>query len=233
MARETTIGGSTTSRNGLLNVGSTTRREGVMVEIKRGIVRGQLQPGQKLTEAALSESLGVSRPTVREALNQLCQEGLLVQEPYRGLRVASMDSQAIIDIAEARVAIDLQAIKAILDDESAVRMAAVEEAWSQFEVLAFAEDPVVQHDAHVNFHRRLWAASENYLLNKLWPVTEAHLTIALAQDQSTRLDPQRAYDIHLRIVEAIRTRDMRKIRNALEAHTIESAYELVEIISAT
>src|SRR5690242_612850 len=116
-ARATPSGGAA-----LLPVASTTRRDGVIAEIKRGIVLGTLQPGEKLTEAQLSSSLSVSRPTVREALNQLAQEGLIVQEPYRGLRVASLDAKALVDIAEARVAIDMQAMTAILADASGRRL---------------------------------------------------------------------------------------------------------------
>ena len=220
------------SASALLPVASTTRRDGVIAEIKRAIVLGALQPGEKLTEAQLSSSLSVSRPTVREALNQLAQEGLLVQEPYRGLRVASLDAKALLDIAEARVAIDMQAMTAILADGSGRRLEMVMDSWREYARLAFDPDPLVQHDAHLRFHRSIWAASENYLLLKLWPVTEAHITIALAQDQFTRSDPQRAFEVHERLVDAIRTRNLDKIRAAFVAHTIDSAEELVALMAA-
>jgi DNA-binding GntR family transcriptional regulator len=216
------------SNSGLMNIGPTTRRQGVTAAIKQAIVIGDLKPGQKLTEASLSTSLGVSRPTVREALNQLNQEGLLVQEPYRGLRVTALDAEAIADIAEARLAIDLQAVRAIIADDSHVRLHSLEQAWSAYELTAFSDDPVVLHEAHVEFHRKMWVASENYLFKRLWPVTEAHLTIALAQDQSARPDPHRAHHTHLRIMEAVRNGDIAAAHDALYAHTIESAQALVD-----
>jgi len=77
---------------GLAPVASISRRDGVMNEIRRAIILGTIKPGEKLTENKLSAALNVSRPTMREALAQLSQEGLLVQEPYRGLRVADLDA---------------------------------------------------------------------------------------------------------------------------------------------
>ncbi|KHL05545.1 GntR family transcriptional regulator, partial [Sinomonas humi] len=64
-------------------VAGITRRDGAIQEIRRAIVRGGLLPGEKVTEVGLATQLGVSRPTLREALNQLAREGLLVQEPFR------------------------------------------------------------------------------------------------------------------------------------------------------
>lgn len=182
------------SSPGLAPISSMSRRDGVMTQIRRAIVTGTLKPGEKLTENRLSTALNVSRPTIREALAQLAQEGLLVQEPYRGLRVADLDAAAIMDIARTRVALDMLAVEGILDDPSGRRPARVQAAWAEYERLPFDADPIEAYESHIAFHRAIWTASENTLLIRLWPVTEAHITIALAQDQATRSDPRRAHD---------------------------------------
>ncbi|MDQ0680444.1 DNA-binding GntR family transcriptional regulator [Arthrobacter pascens] len=214
-------------------VASVSRRDGVINEIRRAVVLGSIKPGEKLTEVQLSEWLSVSRPTVREALNQMAQEGLLVQEPYRGLRVATLDAAAIMDLANTRMALDMLAAAAIVDDESGRRMRMVEDGWREYSRLAMDPDPVVQHENHVAFHRKIWAASENALLLRLWPVTEAHVTIILAQDQATRADPARAHRVHEKLVEAIRTKDMDVIKKAFTEHTIDSAEELIALLGPT
>jgi DNA-binding GntR family transcriptional regulator len=215
----------------LMPAESVSRRDAVIAQIKRGIVLGGIKPGDKLTESYLSTALGVSRPTVREALNQVAQDGLLIQEPYRGLRVADLDAAAVLDIADVRMALDMQAASAILADRTGRRMQLLMAAWSDYERHAFASDPLVQHEAHLAFHRSIWAASENTFLMRLWPATEAHITIALAHDQATRHDPQRAHAVHAAIIDAIQTRDMEQIRAAFVAHTIDSAKELVAIMT--
>lgn len=207
-----------------------SRRDGVMQRIRRAIVMGTLKPGEKLTENRLAASLNVSRPTMREALMQLAQEGLIIQEPYKGLRVADLDPKDILDIASTRIALDTLAVTEILADPTDRRLAMVRTAWSAYDRLPFDADPVVAHEAHIAFHRSLWVASENTLLLRLWPVIEAHLTIALARDQATRDDPRRAHDVHEAMVDAIEARDMTAVAAALDAHTMRSARELVAIL---
>jgi DNA-binding GntR family transcriptional regulator len=223
------LGTLTGGVGGLSPVASVSRRDAVMNEIRRGIVSGSIKPGDKLTEVKLSAMLNVSRPTIREALTQLAQEGLLVQEPYRGLRVAMLDAAAVLDIARTRMALDMLAIASILEDSSGRRMGIVEASWAEYDKVAFHPDPVVLHEAHIAFHRSIWAASENALLLRLWPVTEAHLTIALAQDQATRADPVRAHAVHEQLVKTMKTGDMAAIEEAFRIHTIGSAKEFIAL----
>lgn len=209
---------------------TVSRRDGAIQEIRRAVVRGLLKPGEKLTEVGLSQMLSVSRPTIREALNQLAQEGLLVQEPYRGLRVATVDVDQVLDIANTRQALDMLAVDGLLEDSTGGRMDMVRQAWADFERVEDDPDPLIRHEAHIDFHRRIWAASENTLLLRLWPVIEAHITIALAQDQAVRSDPQRAKVVHHHLVDSLLSGNRDAIEEAFRVHTIESARELIELI---
>jgi DNA-binding GntR family transcriptional regulator len=217
---------------GLSPVASISRRNAVMNEIRRAVVLGHLAPGAKLTENRLSASLNVSRPTMREALAQLAQEGLIIQEPYRGLRVADPDPGAILDIARTRVALDMLAAQDVLADPIGGRLERVRAAWSSYSKLPFDADPMEAHEAHIDFHRRIWEASENTLLMRLWPVTEGHLTIVLAHDQATQGTPRRAAYLHERLVEAIGGGDLDQVHDALVAHTMDPAEELAAILTA-
>lgn len=82
----------------------------VSEQIRRKLVDGELTPGQRLSEAALSESLEISRNTLREAFRLLTKEGLLKHEPNRGVSVAIPSIAAIIDIYRVRRLIECQAL---------------------------------------------------------------------------------------------------------------------------
>jgi DNA-binding GntR family transcriptional regulator len=208
---------------------STPRREAAVSQIRRAVVAGELRPGEKLREVALAGALDVSRATLREAMNVLVQDGLLVQEPYRGVSVARLDADELRDLARTRVPLDLIAVRGILDDPSGRRRAVLREVWERFDRDALDPDPLVQHEAHVALHHGIWAASENSMLLRLWPVTEAVTTIALAQDQARRSDPLRAHALHRRLVEVVLAGDLGAAEAELQQHIVDSAEELLAL----
>jgi GntR family transcriptional regulator of vanillate catabolism len=74
----------------------------VALKIREMILRGELQPGQRLGEEALAERLGVSRTPIRQALPALAREGLLAAAGRRGYRVRSFSPQDVLDAIETR-----------------------------------------------------------------------------------------------------------------------------------
>jgi DNA-binding GntR family transcriptional regulator len=208
---------------------ATPQREAVVTAIRRAVVLGELTPGEKLREVRLASALDVSRPTLREALNLLVQEGWLVQQPYRGYSVTALDPAAIKDIARTRVPLDLIAVTGILEDPSGRRLQLVRNAWERYAAVGPDADPLAQHEAHVALHHGIWVASENSMLLRLWPVMEALTTIALAQEQAARHDPERAHRVHHDLVEAILNRDPARIERELTRHTLDSAEELLTL----
>jgi biotin operon repressor len=89
-----------------------TRREEVAMRIWRALLAGKLRPGQRIKEVHLAEALGVSRPTVRESLQQLIHEGLLIQVPYKGTHVAQPTREELADLAEVRATLETMAVQA-------------------------------------------------------------------------------------------------------------------------
>ena len=207
---------------------TTPQREVVVTAIRRAVVLGDLKPGDKLREVKLAAALDVSRPTLREALHQLVQEGWLVQEPYRGFSVTALDEAAVLDLARTRVPLDLIAVTAILEDTSRRRLQRVRDAWERY-ATTDSRDPLARHEAHIALHHGIWAASENTMLLRLWPVTEAVTTIALAQDQSVRDNPERAHLMHADLIESVLSCDLARVERELVRHTLESAEELLAL----
>ena len=67
----------------------------VALRLREMILRGELEPGQRLAEVALAERLGVSRTPIRQALPALAREGLLAAAGRRGYVVRSFSAQDV------------------------------------------------------------------------------------------------------------------------------------------
>lgn len=81
-------------------------RDQVGNQLRLSIIEGVLKPGTRLVERELCQQMGVSRPSVREALRQLENEGLIVNLPNRGPIVAVVSPKAAADIYQVRSAIE-------------------------------------------------------------------------------------------------------------------------------
>src|SRR5919107_4740114 len=88
---------------------TSTRREEVSARIRRALLTGELRPGQRIKEVRLAEALGVSRPTLRESLQQLIHEGALIQVPYKGIHVAQPTLEELRDVSEVRMPLETMA----------------------------------------------------------------------------------------------------------------------------
>src|SRR4051794_19139332 len=80
--------------------------ESVLAMLRMAIIKGQLPSGAHLLELQLAERLGVSRGPVREALMRLEQEGLVINQPYRGKFVADISAQTIHEIYSLRILLE-------------------------------------------------------------------------------------------------------------------------------
>ena len=90
----------------LLRLEKTSLREQALTALRRAITTGQLKPGTHLVETELSEALQISRGTLREAMRQLQQEGLISAGARGRLSVRHLDAKEIRDIFDVRAALE-------------------------------------------------------------------------------------------------------------------------------
>ena len=69
----------------------------IIEHIKDSILNGELCPGDKVNEAHLASRLSISRAPIREALQMLVQEGLIIAIPQRGKFITSLTAKEIQD----------------------------------------------------------------------------------------------------------------------------------------
>ena len=84
-------------------------------QLREQIVQGMFRPGEQINESVLASQLSTSRGPVREALQRLCQEGILVSRRNRGVFVLELAMEDIREIYAVRVAVESTAADALLD----------------------------------------------------------------------------------------------------------------------
>ena len=83
-------------------VNDMTLREQILERLRDYIVSGELEPGRRLTEQALSDALKVSRGPLREAIRELVEIGLIVSSPYKGIFVRSITRKDLEELYSLR-----------------------------------------------------------------------------------------------------------------------------------
>ena len=102
-------------------------RDQVADHLRASIIGGVLKPGARLVERELCEQMGVSRPSVREALRQLENEGLITNLPNRGPIVVVVSAKAAAEIYEVRSALEGLAARLFARNASAEAMAKIKQ----------------------------------------------------------------------------------------------------------
>jgi DNA-binding GntR family transcriptional regulator len=90
-------------------------RTQVYDELKKLILSGVLRPGERLHERDLTKRLGVSRTPLREALNQLSSDGLVINRPQRGHFVQAYDAKTVDDLYRLRALLERHAIELAIE----------------------------------------------------------------------------------------------------------------------
>ncbi|OLB77107.1 MAG: hypothetical protein AUI14_17240 [Actinobacteria bacterium 13_2_20CM_2_71_6] len=168
-----------------MNIGATHRplRDKVVDELRKRIIDGVYEPGDRLTEERLADDFGVSRNPVREAIRVLEAEGFLYAQPRRGAVVARMSVQDIEDLFDVRLS--LEALAATLAAERAGPGGAA------ILTKLLAKAPTTKRIAdlaalNTEFHSTICALAGNALLTGLMESLHGRLQWVYRQSAETR-----------------------------------------------
>src|SRR5690242_17868944 len=105
--------------------GHRTLAEKAFETLHGAIVTGRLQPGTRLPIEVLAEVLEMSPMPIREAVRRLDAAGLVENIPHRGARVTELSVTDLAEVYEARLALEVLAIRRAAErfDERAAALA--------------------------------------------------------------------------------------------------------------
>jgi len=118
------------------------------------IIRGEIAPDARLRQDHIAEEFGTSHVPVREAFRRLEAQGLAINLPRRGVRVASFDLKEVREVAEMRAALEGLALKHAAQHLTPAILDAAEEATREGDA---AGDVHAWEEANRRFHRLILA----------------------------------------------------------------------------
>lgn len=191
--------------------------------LKDAIFAGTLKPGDPIRELGIAKSLEVSQATVRQALVQLAQAGLVVREQNRRTTVTSFSRDEVRDRLNMRISLEeLAAVQASTRMQSAERDRLSTLAADLAKTIA-AGDHYENVVADIRFHRFIWECSGSAILLTTLDQLTTPLFAFLSVLHQTGLHDLRQTKPHERIVDALRRRDPDRIRREIRFH-IEGSY---------
>ncbi|MES5098663.1 GntR family transcriptional regulator [Agrobacterium sp. BA1120] len=148
----------------------------VAKDIRDLLIIGALTPGQRLSEAAFSERLDVSRNSLREAFRLLTKDGLLRHEANRGVFVSVPSTEQIIDIYRVRRMLECGALRQAWQKHPSVATMrqAVEHAKKQRELGDWRE----VGSANMRFHAAVVDLSDSSRLSDFYARVAAELRLS-------------------------------------------------------
>ncbi|MGD9527413.1 GntR family transcriptional regulator [Pseudonocardia sp.] len=207
----------------------TTTRPGNTVEeiyltLRKRIIEGFYVPGTRMSQSGLSKELRISRTPLREALQRLEGDGLLVSQANRGMEVAPTDVDQIEQYYAIRLLVEpptIAAILAELDETELAKMAA------ELDTMEAARNRIRNfQEAHLRFHEfciqhypPAIADLTHSLHLKIYRHQRLYFSRPQVPDDFTRVDRM--------FLEAMRGGDAELARRLLEFHLIDAAMGLV------
>lgn len=204
----------------------------VTEQIRDAILSGVYPPGMQLNEKLVADSCGVSRGPVREAIQRLLQEGLLVSVPHRGVFVPELTEDDLEDIYFTRDAVERAALRRIAHSDGrqalserllqvadAMREAVEQEEWTDVAAL------------DIRFHTELVDAAGSQRLSRLFATLMAEMGLCLNQLLGVYRGRERLIEEHERVANLIASGNEQQLEEAIADHlqepveTIREAWE--------
>ena len=191
--------------------------------VRDAIEKGELSPGDRISEYKTASWLKISRTPAREGLLRLEAEGLLTYHPRRGLVVASVDSEALKELFIAREVIEGALAGLAAQNGSGPEIDAILELTEQEPALIEDRERMYQHNK--DFHQQIRRASHNRYLTKFIGTLDD--IVAADRRGSSLVEPERRKAVieeHRKLAKAIADRNVAMAQELATSH-IRAAYQ--------
>jgi DNA-binding GntR family transcriptional regulator len=208
--------------------------------LREEITTGQLKPGQRVTERALAQHLGVSPTPVREALQRLEQERLIERDAVRSIRVAEPSVARLYELSLIEVALRGVAARLAAERATDQEVKRILEACDRAEALADRTDWTKSRVREIlkvtrGFHRLVnEAAHTRTLIDMISTATAFDWAFRLKWSTDSHPDLaslHRSLAQHRSVAAAIQARDAAAAEDAMRLHSAARSNAYLEIVA--
>jgi DNA-binding GntR family transcriptional regulator len=195
-----------------------TLKESVYNQLENLLTTGQLERNEVYSANKFSDTLGVSRTPVREALMQLVSEGYLRAIDGRGFEVRSFSTQEIKDVFETRKLIETHIVRQILNQITLTDIQKLKSFVDAMEQSAQQNDPVKFLEADQNFHFQLIHSYPNHHIASI--MNNIRNLISILGHQIVGLNDRfrEVINEHKQIVAALEKKDSKLAVETMQNH---------------
>ncbi len=190
----------------------------VAEKMKERIVGGEFDLGEQLSEAKIAKELEVSRTPVREAINRLEMEGLLVVEPQRGSFVFDLEPDELDKLIDARVCLETAALKYAMESDSNRLHAELEECVQEMNMARDARNDAEYLRQDTIFHQCIFDCANNRFLNDAYQTIALKVSAVRNRLGSHPRHMSRSHKQHIELVESVKQGDFQNAFKVLENH---------------
>jgi DNA-binding GntR family transcriptional regulator len=154
--------------------------------IRKQILAGELEPGERLIEERLTEELDISRPPLREAMRLLESEGLIVSKPRRGAFVATLTDQDVYEILTLRSALERMAFELGIPLSDPALLEPARRALDKMADCARRQDRGALVQAGYEFHSRLIGIARHRRVSEIYSSVQQQLLLCMSRNLIAR-----------------------------------------------
>ena len=172
--------------------------------LKKRIILREIEPGKKINEEELAESLGVSRTPIRETLVRLEHEGIVRIIPRRGAFVISQSNKEVIDLLQVREVLEGLVVRLATENMERDLFDHLRRCLKEISSTDERDDRLLKYTpADVQFHALLLEACNNPLLKSMMETVNSHLQMVRLRTVALPGRPEQTVREHYEILEAI------------------------------
>jgi DNA-binding GntR family transcriptional regulator len=177
-----------------------------------------LKPGNRIVESRLAKQINVAQTTVREALQELETEGLVVKIINRETQVRKLTKADLVKLFQVRLELEGLAAELARANASPHDFEELEQAVDGMRRAARRGDVTGFYRADMEFHRRMWATTRNeFLIRALEPLSIGPFAFVLAGAPLPETeDFEAVVDDHMQIIDVLRADSPKAARRLME-----------------